>query len=154
VTSTTTTYSYGNETIKNVTELIGTNEYNASGVLTYSTTVTNFYTYTEAAGSGSSGGSGSGGGPGGGIAGSGAGVVTSTTVSSFSTKPSFTVQEELEALSGGKARVVKLSKPLDPPSRPGLCSAPSRSTRFPAVPLVVRAAKAAVVAEALVEMHR
>jgi hypothetical protein len=69
-------------------------------------------------------------------------------------KPSFTVQEELEALSGGKARVVKLSKPLDPPSRPGLSSAPSRSIRFPAVPLVVRAAKAAVVAEALVEMHR
>jgi hypothetical protein len=80
-TTTITQWTYeSDQTIQNVTELTGTNEYDASGVLTYSTTVTNFYTYTQAAGSGSSGGSG------GGIAGSGAGVVTSTTVSSFSTQ--------------------------------------------------------------------
>jgi hypothetical protein len=73
-----TIYTYrDNETITDTTELVGTNDYDASGVLTYSTTVTDFYTYTEAAG---------GGGSGGGIGGSGAGVVTSTEASSFSTQ--------------------------------------------------------------------
>lgn len=72
-----TVFTYGpNYTISDTTELIGTNDYDASGVLTYSTTVTNFYTYTQAAEGGS----------GGGIGGSGAGVVTSTAVSSYSTQ--------------------------------------------------------------------
>jgi hypothetical protein len=78
--STTTWSSKGNETVATITELIGTNEYDANGTLTYATTVTNFYTYTSAAQSGSGGGSG------GGIGGSGADVVTSTAVSSFSTQ--------------------------------------------------------------------
>lgn len=72
-----TTFEYQpNMTIAHTTEEIGTNEYDANGTLTYSTTVTNFYTYTTAAENGS----------GGGIGGGGAGVVTSTGVSSFSTQ--------------------------------------------------------------------
>jgi hypothetical protein len=78
--NTTTWTTKGNQTVATTTELIGTNEYDANGTLTSSTTVTNFYIYTTAAESGSGSGSG------GGIAGSGAGVVTSTTVSSFSTQ--------------------------------------------------------------------
>jgi hypothetical protein len=78
--STTTWSNKGNETVATTTELIGTNEYDANGTLTYATTVTNFYTYTSAALNGSGGRSG------GGIEGSGAGVVTSTGVSSFSTQ--------------------------------------------------------------------
>ena len=75
--SNTTTYTYrDNETVSDVTQLIGTNEYNANGTMTYSTTVTNFYTFTQAAESGS----------GGGIEGSDAGIVTSTGISSFSTQ--------------------------------------------------------------------
>lgn len=78
--STTTWTTKGNQTVATTTELIGTNEYDANGTLTYATTVTNYYTSTSAAESGS------GGGYGGGIGGSGAGVVTSTGVSSFSTQ--------------------------------------------------------------------
>jgi len=75
-TSNTTKITYQtNQTIYDTTELIGNNTYDANGTQIFETTTTSFYTYTLAAENAN-----------GGIGGGDAGVVTSTTVSQFSTQ--------------------------------------------------------------------
>jgi hypothetical protein len=72
-TSNTTTISYqADQTVYDTTELIGNNTYDANGTQIFSTTVTTFYTYTQAAVGGNGGGD--------------AGVITSTAVSELSTQ--------------------------------------------------------------------